>query len=157
MRNEILKYYTFEGIESSIMILRTLQTSLSEKLFKGKAILLFGPRQVGKSTLVEALLKEIGREYLYMNGDDSDIRETLSNTSATKLKAIAGNKTIVFIEEAQRISNIGITLKLFTDQIKEVQVIATGSSTFELSSKVNEPLTSRKYEFMLYPLKTLHS
>lgn len=134
------------------MILRTLQTSLKEKLFKGKAILLFGPRQVGKSTLVEALLKEIGREYLYMNGDDSDIRETLSNTSATKLKAIAGNKTIVFIDEAQRISNIGITLKLFTDQIKEVQVIATGSSAFELSSKVNEPLTGRKYEFMLYPL-----
>jgi predicted AAA+ superfamily ATPase len=134
------------------MIQRTLQTSLIEKLFKGKAILLFGPRQVGKSTLVEALLKEIGKEYLYMNGDDSDIREILSNTTATKLKAIAGNKTIVFIDEAQRISNIGITLKLFTDQIKDVQVIATGSSAFELSSKVNEPLTGRKYEFMLYPL-----
>jgi predicted AAA+ superfamily ATPase len=134
------------------MIIRTLQSSLKERLFKGKALLLFGPRQVGKSTLVEALLKEIGKEYLYMNGDDSDIRETLSNTTATKLKAIAGNKTIVFIDEAQRISNIGITLKLFTDQIKDVQVIATGSSAFELSSKVNEPLTGRKYEFMLYPL-----
>lgn len=134
------------------MILRTLQASLKEKLFKGKAILLFGPRQVGKSTLVEALLEEIDKEYLYMNGDDSDIRETLSNTTATKLKAIAGNKTIVFIDEAQRISNIGITIKLFTDQIKNVQVIATGSSAFELSSKVNEPLTGRKYEFMLYPL-----
>jgi uncharacterized protein len=134
------------------MILRTLQTSLKEKLFKGKAILLFGPRQVGKLTLMEALLKETGKEYLYLNGDDSDIRETLSDTTAAKLKAIAGNKTIVFIDEAQRISNIGITLKLFTDQIKDVQVIATGSSAFELSSKVNEPLTGRKYEFMLYPL-----
>jgi predicted AAA+ superfamily ATPase len=134
------------------MIIRDIKTALKEKFFKGKAILLFGPRQVGKSTLVEALLKEIGTEYLYMNGDDSDIRETLSNTTATRLKAIVGNKTIVFIDEAQRISNIGLTLKLFTDQVRDVQVIATGSSAFELSSKVNEPLTGRKYEFMLYPL-----
>ena len=126
------------------MIARTIQTSLKERLFKGKAILLFGPRQVGKSTLVEILLKEIGQEYLYLNGDDADVREILSNTTATKLKAITGNKKIVFIDEAQRISNIGLTIKLFTDQIKDVQVIATGSSAFELSGKVNEPLTGRK-------------
>jgi predicted AAA+ superfamily ATPase len=68
------------------------------------------------------------------------------------MRLVAGNKKIVFIDEAQRIPNIGLTLKLFTDQIKDVQVIATGSSAFELSSQVNEPLTGRKYEFMLYPL-----
>ncbi len=132
------------------MIKREWQEKLEKKLFKGKAILIFGPRQVGKSTLVETLLE--GKEYLYLNGDDADIRENLSNTTSTGLKAIAGNKKIVFIDEAQRVKNIGLTLKLFTDQIKEVQVIATGSSSFELSSEVNEPLTGRKYEFMLYPL-----
>lgn len=134
------------------MIKRICQTTIASKLFKGKAILLFGPRQSGKSTLVDALLHAQEKEWLYLNGDDADVRELLTNTNATKLKAVMGNKAIVFIDEAQRIPNIGLTLKLFTDQIKHVQVIATGSSAFELSSQVNEPLTGRKYEYMLYPL-----
>jgi len=112
--------------------------------------LLFGPRQCGKSTLVETMLGN--SDHYYMNGDEVDVREALSNTTSTKLKAIIGNKKVVFIDEAQRIPNIGLTLKLFTDQLKEVQVIATGSSAFELSSQVNEPLTGRKYEYMLFPL-----
>lgn len=132
------------------MIQRTLQDSIKKDLFKGKAILLFGPRQSGKSTLIEEVLKDT--KYLYLNGDDADVRETLTNTTATKLKMVAGNNKIVFIDEAQRIQNIGLTLKLFTDQLKDIQVIATGSSAFELSSQVNEPLTGRKYEYMLYPL-----
>lgn len=134
------------------MINRALQTVIEKRLFKGKALLLFGPRQSGKSTLIDSLLKAQDKEWLYLNGDDADVREILTNTTATRLKAIAGNKTIVFIDEAQRVANIGLTLKLFTDQIKDVQVIATGSSAFDLSSQVNEPLTGRKYEFMLYPL-----
>jgi predicted AAA+ superfamily ATPase len=134
------------------MIKRTLQTVIEQRFFKGKALLLFGPRQSGKSTLIDSLLKAQDKEWLYMNGDDADVREILTNTTATRLKAIVGNKTIVFIDEAQRVANIGLTLKLFTDQIKDVQVIATGSSAFDLSSQVNEPLTGRKYEFMLYPL-----
>jgi predicted AAA+ superfamily ATPase len=134
------------------MIKRTLEAIIQQRLFKGKAILLFGPRQSGKSTLAETLLKTQENEWLYMNGDEADIREILTNTTTAKLKALVGNKKLVFIDEAQRIVNIGLTLKLFTDQIKDVQVIATGSSAFELSSHVNEPLTGRKYEFMLYPL-----
>lgn len=134
------------------MIKRTSQISIQKRLFKGKAVLLFGPRQAGKSTLVEALLQGQDEEWLYLNGDDADVREILTNTTAAKLRAIIGNKKIVFIDEAQRVSNIGLTLKLITDRIKDVQVIATGSSAFELSSQVNEPLTGRKYEFMLYPL-----
>lgn len=132
------------------MIIRSIQKRIENRLFKGKAILIFGPRQSGKSTMVEAILKD--KEHLYLNGDDADVRDILTSTTATKLKAIVGNKKILFIDEAQRIPNIGLTLKLFTDQIKEVQIIATGSSAFELSSQVNEPLTGRKYEFMLYPL-----
>lgn len=132
------------------MIIRQLQQTIEQRLFKGKALLLFGPRQAGKSTLIELILKD--KDHLYLNGDDADIRDMLTNTTAVKLKGVAGNKKIVFIDEAQRIPNIGLTLKLFTDQIKDVQVIATGSSAFELSSQVNEPLTGRKYEFMLYPV-----
>lgn len=134
------------------MIKRTLETTIRQKLFKGKAILLFGPRQSGKSTLIETVLKGLDKPFLYMNGDEADVREILTETTSTKLKALVGNKEIVFIDEAQRIPNIGLTLKLFTDQIKNVQVIATGSSAFELSSQVNEPLTGRKYEYLLYPL-----
>lgn len=134
------------------MINRLLQSSLEKRLFKGKAILLFGARQTGKSTLAEVLLSGLNEEWLTLNGDDADVREILSDTTATKLKVIIGNKKIALIDEVQRIKNIGLTLKLITDQIKNVQVIATGSSSFELSSQDNEPLTGRKYEFMLFPL-----
>ena len=131
------------------MIKRVLLNDIQRRLFQGKAILLFGPRQCGKSTLIEDMLKD--KEHLYLNGDDGDIREQLTNTSATRLKTIVGSYKIVFIDEAQRIPNIGLTLKLFTDQLKDIQVIATSSSAFELSSKDNEPLNGRKFEFMLYP------
>jgi predicted AAA+ superfamily ATPase len=134
------------------MIDRQLQAHIQKKLFKGKAILLLGPRQVGKSTLVDAVVATAGTSCLYLNGDDTEVRENLTNTSATKLKAILGSNKIVFIDEAQRIQNIGLTLKLITDQFKGVQAIASGSSALELASKVNEPLTGRKYEFMLYPV-----
>lgn len=134
------------------MISRSLQANIEKRLFKGKAILLFGPRQSGKSTLVESLLQAQQQSWLYLNGDEADVRAMLTNTTSTQLKSVAGNNKIVFIDEAQRVPNIGLTLKLFTDQLKDIQVIATGSSAFELSSQVNEPLTGRKYEFMLYPL-----
>jgi hypothetical protein len=134
------------------MISRILQNALVKRLFRGKALLIFGARQTGKSTLAEYLLKEQEKEWIVLNGDEADVRELLSNTTSTNLKAIFGQSKIVLIDEAQRINKIGLTLKLITDQIKEIQVIATGSSAFELSSEVNEPLTRRKYEFMLYPL-----
>ena len=134
------------------MIKRGVLEQIQERLFKGKAILLFGPRQSGKSTLVEELLKTRDKSWLYLNGDEADVRELLQNTTSIKLKTLVGPHNIVFIDEAQRIPGIGLTLKLFTDQLKDVQVIATGSSAFELSNRVNEPLTGRKFEFILYPL-----
>jgi len=134
------------------MIKRILEKNIGERMFKGKALLLFGPRQCGKSTLVADFLKEKKQNFLYLNGDEADVREILTNTTSARLKVLAGENKIVFIDEAQRISNIGLTLKLFTDQLNDIQIIATGSSAFELSNKVNEPLTGRKYEFMLYPL-----
>ncbi|MBK7882865.1 MAG: ATP-binding protein [Chitinophagaceae bacterium] len=134
------------------MIQRTVQDKLIKRFFKGKAIIVLGPRQCGKSTLIEYLLNNQKYPWLYLNGDEADVREMLSSATSAKLKAIAGKSKIVFIDEAQRIGQIGIVLKLFTDQLKQVQVIATGSSPFELANHTNEPLTGRKYEFNLYPL-----
>lgn len=139
-------------MEPNKMIERTLLKSLERRLFKGKALILLGARQTGKSTLAESLLNGQDKEWIILNGDDADVRELLTDTTSTKLKAIIGNKKIVLIDEAQRIKNIGLSIKLITDQIKQVQAIATGSSVFELSSRVNESLTGRKYEFMLYPI-----
>jgi uncharacterized protein len=137
------------------MIERVLQKAIKERLFKGKALLLFGARQTGKSTLAEAILEKQEKPWMVMNGDDADVRAILSSTSAARLKTLIGENEILLIDEAQRIENIGLTIKIITDQIKNVQVIATGSSSFELSGKVNEPLTGRKYELMLFPLSFL--
>lgn len=134
------------------MITRLLQTVLEKRLFKGKAILLFGARQTGKSTLAEAVLANQHQDRILLNGDDADVREALTNTTASRIKSIIGKNKLVIIDEAQRIENIGLALKLITDQLKDVQVVATGSSSFELSSRVNEPLTGRKFEFQLFPL-----
>jgi hypothetical protein len=134
------------------MIKRLLQKQITERLFKGKVIIILGPRQSGKTTLIQSVLNAQSLPSLLLNGDEADVRETLSNTTSTKLKSIVGKHKIVFIDEAQRISNVGITLKLFADNLKDVQVVATGSSAFELANKTNEPLTGRKYEYLLYPI-----
>lgn len=134
------------------MISRELEKQLVQHFFRGKIIMLSGARQVGKTTLIEMLLQKRKEKVLYLNADETDVRELLTDTTSTSLKSIVGNHKIVFIDEAERLKNIGITLKLFADQIKDVQVIVTGSSSFDLANEMNEPLTGRKYEFMLFPL-----
>lgn len=134
------------------MIQRAIAKRIGKRFFKGKALILFGPRQSGKTTLVEMVLKERSEPVLRLNGDEADVRELLGNTTSTRLSSIVGKNKIVFIDEAQRIPNIGLTLKLFTDQLRDLQVIATGSSAFELANRIQEPLTGRKYEYHLYPL-----
>ena len=134
------------------MIPRTLLTVIKNNLYKGKVILLLGPRQVGKTTLVSKLQSQINKNALNLNGDDADTRELFKDSNATTLKALIGNKELIIIDEAQRIENIGVTLKILVDNFPDQQVIATGSSSFELRDKVNEPLTGRKYEYKLFPL-----
>ena len=133
-------------------IKRILSDHIKKRLFKNKAIILLGARQVGKTTMVKEILEGSDKKIIHLNGDDADVRELLSNTNETKLRNIIGSHKILFIDEAQRIENIGLTLKIIVDQIKDVQVVATGSSPLELASKVNEPLTGRKYEYLLFPL-----
>ena len=135
------------------MIVRTQLAYAQQRLFKGKAMLIFGPRQAGKSTFAEQLIAQNKKKKaLYLNGDDDDTHDLLSKPNATKLRNIIGKNEILFIDEAQRIKNIGIVLKIITDQIKTVQVIAKPLSAFELANKTNEPLTGRKYEMKLLPL-----
>ncbi len=134
-----------------VMIKRRLENIISEKLYDGKAILLMGPRQVGKTTLLKMLFT--GRDdVLWLNGDELDVQRLFDNVSATRLKAIFGNKKVIVIDEAQRIADIGLRVKLVTDQIPDVQLVATGSSSFDLANKMNEPLTGRKWEYKMYPL-----
>ncbi|MEI8075429.1 MAG: ATP-binding protein [Bacteroidota bacterium] len=136
------------------MIQRIIQKSIQNDLFKGKAIVITGPRQVGKTTLLEALRTENNLDALCLNCDEPDIRLSLENVSSTQLKAMIGKHQLVFIDEAQRVKNIGLTLKLLVDQFKEVQIVATGSSALELANEINEPLTGRKREYHLYPFST---
>lgn len=133
------------------MIKRQLDSVIQGKFGQGKAIIVFGARQVGKTTLLKTLLT--GRDdVLWLNGDEADVRGLFDNASSTLLQTIIGKKAVVVIDEAQRITNIGLGIKLITDNLPEVQVLATGSSSFDLSNKINEPLTGRKIEYGMYPL-----
>ncbi len=132
------------------MISRILFTRIKSKLGKGKAIIIIGPRQVGKTTLINQIIGK--SKYLFLDGDDPTIRTKLTNPNTEQLKNIIGSHKLVFIDESQRIKNIGLTLKIITDQLKTVQLIVSGSSSFELNNKLNEPLTGRKWEYQLYPI-----
>lgn len=133
------------------MVIRVVENQIKEKLFKGKVITLIGARQTGKTTLLKKILREAKEEAIWLNADEFDIKERFRNPTSTSLKALIGNKKIVIIDEAQQIEEIGLALKLLADTYPEIQVIATGSSAFELQNKMNEPLTGRKFEFNLYP------
>ncbi|MBC2716925.1 MAG: ATP-binding protein [Desulfobacteraceae bacterium] len=136
------------------MIPRLLYERINKKLFKGKAVIITGPRQSGKTTLIQHLAKNHQKTALMLNCDEPDIRQILSDQTSSQLKRLIGGVDLVLIDEAQRVRNIGVTLKLITDQIKDVQLIVTGSSSLELSNSINEPLTGRKFEFLLLPIST---
>lgn len=133
------------------MIIRKQLDYALARLFKGKAFIVFGPRQTGKTTFVEELLAKVGKKTLYLNGDDADVRDSLAKPNEAQLKHMLSGYDILFIDEAQRIDEVGLLIKIIVDRFKKIQVIATGSSAFELSGKINEPLTGRKYEMMLLP------
>lgn len=132
------------------MVERLLRQLIDKNLGNGKAIILLGARQTGKTTLLKQIFA--GRSnVLWINGDEPDTIALFDKSSSARLRNVFAGYSIVVIDEAQRISNIGIKLKLITDNIPNIQVIATGSSSFDLSNKINEPLTGRKWEYNLYP------
>ncbi|MCY4299373.1 MAG: ATP-binding protein [Flavobacteriaceae bacterium] len=132
------------------MIERILQKDINQRLKSGKAIVVIGPRQVGKTTLIKKILDK--KDYLFFSGDELESHAKLSNLSIEKLKYVIGNYKIIFVDEAQRIKNIGLTLKMVTDHYKEVMLIVGGSSAFEIKDSINEPLTGRKWEYELFPI-----
>lgn len=132
------------------MYSRILENIVRDKIGRGKAIIIVGARQVGKTTLIKNLLK--GKEYLFFDADDPTIRQLLSNTNTEQIRTFLGDYKTVFVDEAQRIDGIGLTLKIITDQFKDVQLFVSGSSSFDLGNKLNEPLTGRKWEYELFPI-----
>ena len=133
------------------MIERLLYKSIEDKLFKGKIVVLAGARQVGKTTLLKQILRN-KEGVLWLNGDEMQVQNLFNNASADRLLSEFGNNKIVILDEAQRIKDIGLRLKLIADADCDIQMIATGSSAFELANKVNEPLTGRKWEYQMFPL-----
>jgi predicted AAA+ superfamily ATPase len=133
-------------------IKRKYEQNIIDTLNEGKIAILYGPRQVGKTTLAKNVASKIDPDYRYFNCDEPDIAISLGNTTSTELAHIVGASKIVVIDEAQRIDNIGITLKLLADNFENLKVIATGSSSFELADSINEPLTGRAYYFNIWPM-----
>lgn len=132
------------------MYKRDMSEIIRRRMGSGKAIILIGPRQVGKTTLIKDLLKDVN--YLFLDADDPTVRHLLTKPNTGQLKSIIGNNKIIFVDEAQRIPGIGLTLKIITDQFKQVQLLVSGSSSFDLSNRINEPLTGRKWEYELFPI-----
>ncbi len=128
---------------------RTL-ASIFNKNTRGKAVVIVGARQVGKTTLIKNALKN--KEFLFLDADDPTVRRLLTHPNTAQIQNILGAFKIVFIDEAQRIEDIGLTLKIITDQFPHIQLYVSGSSSFELGNKLNEPLTGRKWEYELFPI-----
>ena len=136
------------------MILRKLKEVIESQFYNGKAIVLVGARQVGKTTLLKQLAQQNEPSVLWLNCDEPETRALLGETNVAKLQLLIGGAKLVVIDEAQKVNDIGMTLKLIVDNFKEVQVVATGSSAFELHNRLNEPLTGRKLEYRLFPISS---
>lgn len=137
------------------MYKRDLLSLMKERMFRGKVIVLLGARQVGKTTMLKALMQEQDADsVLSLNCDEPQTVALLINRNLRDLQALVNNKKLIIIDEAQKVDNIGLTLKLMVDQIPDIQIIATGSSAFELRNRLNEPLTGRKFEYQMFPIST---
>ena len=135
-----------------MIIKREIQSRVENALFKGKIVVIYGPRQVGKTTLAKIILQNHqGIKSAYFNCDEPDVCRALTDKTSTELKLFLGDSKLVVLDEAQRVKNIGLTLKLLVDNYPQTQIIATGSSSFDLSNQIFEPLTGRKKEFYLHP------
>jgi predicted AAA+ superfamily ATPase len=134
------------------MIKRQLEPAILNRLYKGKAIILLGPRQTGKTTLLKEIIGRQNQQVLWLDADEPYTRTRLRDVNVADLKSFMGTSKLLVIDEAQQIKNIGSTLKLIADHIRDVQLLVSGSSALDLAEEVSEPLTGRKYDFFLYPL-----
>ena len=139
-------------LQESKMINRLQRGNLLQWMNKGKALVLIGPRQVGKTTLVQQISDEFDAEKLWLTGDDPQVRAMLKNISIEHLKKVVGKHKLIVVDEAQRLHNAGLFLKLITDHFKGVHLLVTGSSSLDLAAETSESLVGRKFELPLYPL-----
>ncbi|MBI3150697.1 MAG: ATP-binding protein [Chloroflexi bacterium] len=133
-------------------IQRLLLEEIQKNLIRGKVLVLYGPRQAGKTTLAKELLASISLRTKFVNADELLYREALASQNLKTLNEVLGNAELLVIDEAQRVPEIGLNLKILIDNNPNVTILATGSASFELANKINEPLTGRKLTFTLYPL-----
>ncbi|MDI9355347.1 MAG: ATP-binding protein, partial [Cyanobium sp. MAG06] len=125
---------------------------IKDNLFKGKIIILYGPRQVGKTTLVNKIYEEYQEKKIFIQGDTDSAMSALNKAEPVLLRSYFNNSKLIIIDEAQNIENIGRIIKVYVDKYKDSQIILTGSSSFDLSNKVREPLTGRAIEYIMYPI-----
>lgn len=130
---------------------RILFKNINKWLFKGKVIIIYGPRQVGKTTLVKRIISE-NHDSVYLNCEKPEVVDLLLSQSPERIISYTGKANLIVFDEAQKIKNIGSILKLLYDTFPEKQYIATGSSSFELAQKLSEPLTGRNIKFFMFPL-----
>ncbi len=133
------------------MIPRFLQKNIQNQLFKGKVILIFGPRQIGKTTLLNKISKT-HKNVQWFNADEIEVQSIFEKASLINFKTVLKPNSLVIIDEAQNIKDIGIKLKIIVDNLTDIQLLVSGSSSFELANILNEPLTGRKFEYQLFPI-----
>jgi uncharacterized protein len=134
------------------MYITRFYNNLENYIQQGKVLILYGPRQVGKTTLIEQYLARYDGRYKIVAGDDIVMQEVLGSQDLARLKAFVDGYDLLVIDEAQKIEHIGISLKLLVDHCKTLSIVVTGSSSFELAGQIGEPLTGRKTTLTLYPL-----
>ena len=133
-------------------IQRALFSQIQEYLLPGKVLVLYGPRQVGKTTLAQDLLTISPLKSHFINADELFYREALASQDKQRLKELLGDTKLLIVDEAQRVPNIGLNLKILVDNFPDVHILATGSASFDLANKISEPLTGRKITFTLFPI-----
>ncbi len=133
-------------------IQRIATNNIKKNLVKGKVLVLYGPRRVGKTTLMKDILAGGTSKYLLLNGDELSARESLSSQDKQQLNEVLADNDILAIDEAQRIENIGLNLKILVDNNPDRVFLASGSASFDLANKIGEPLTGRKNTSLLYPI-----
>jgi predicted AAA+ superfamily ATPase len=139
-------------MENQPRIKRLLLDQLKQNLMPGKVLVLYGPRQVGKTTLVKAMLESVPLRYSYISADELVYRQALASQDRRVLGDLLGDNALLVIDEAQRVPDIGLNLKILVDNNPHAAILATGSASFDLANKISEPLTGRKLTLDLYPV-----
>ncbi|PIY69448.1 hypothetical protein COY90_00630 [Candidatus Roizmanbacteria bacterium CG_4_10_14_0_8_um_filter_39_9] len=142
-------------LNKGINIQRTIKKDVIKHLQPNKVVVIYGPRQVGKTTLVKEILQGVKEDVLFVSGEDKSVHPWLSSQSNSILQENIGNKKLLVIDEAQKIYQIGLNLKIMVDMIPGIKIITTGSSSFKLANQVGEPLVGRRWEYFLYPISQM--